>query len=150
VARYRVLELERRADPDGEWIPFAVRMKLDLVGLKMGLDDWQALAVADRDELLHAPVDTDGDLATFEITLRRLMAAAARPGPKPLSAQKRDAVSAWKEPHAIAGPAVSMLERLGRSAVWPELDRFGRYLVCSLATKDDEERLTAALDELLG
>ena len=147
--RYRVLELERQADPEGDWIPMAVRMKLDLVGLKMHLDDWQALPEDDRAQLLEAAAENDGEIATFEIILRRIMAAAGRPGPAQLSKEKREAVHGWKEAGPLTEPAASMLERLGRSEVWPTLDRFGRYLVHTLASKDDGARLGAALDEIL-
>lgn len=34
------------------WLPLAVRFKLDTVGLKVGLAEWQALPLADRRLLL--------------------------------------------------------------------------------------------------
>jgi hypothetical protein len=38
-----------------EWLPLAVRFKLDAVGLKIGLSEWQALARAKRQALLACP-----------------------------------------------------------------------------------------------
>jgi hypothetical protein len=39
----RVLLHEKLADPNGRTIPLIVRMKLDLVGVRIHLADWRAL-----------------------------------------------------------------------------------------------------------
>ncbi|HIF71374.1 MAG TPA: hypothetical protein EYQ61_02255 [Dehalococcoidia bacterium] len=39
----RVLLHEKLADPNGQTIPLIVRMKLDLVGVRIHLADWRAL-----------------------------------------------------------------------------------------------------------
>jgi len=38
-----------------EWLPLAVRHKLDLAGLKLGLRQWGALPLAGRTQLLRCP-----------------------------------------------------------------------------------------------
>lgn len=38
-----------------EWLPLAVRFKLDASGLKIRLSEWQALARAERQALLPCP-----------------------------------------------------------------------------------------------
>jgi hypothetical protein len=38
-----------------EWLPLAVRFKLDAVGLKIRLSEWQALTKAERQALLACP-----------------------------------------------------------------------------------------------
>ena len=59
---YPVLAFEREADPDGAWIPMAVRMKLDLAGLKIGLADWQSLEATERTVLLAGAAETVDDV----------------------------------------------------------------------------------------
>lgn len=47
---YPVLRHGQEADPDGESIPMAGRMKLDVAAVTIPLAGWQALLGADRRE----------------------------------------------------------------------------------------------------
>jgi hypothetical protein len=51
----RVFDFEPAAARELQWLPLAVRYKLDACGLKIGLKEWQALALADREALLRCP-----------------------------------------------------------------------------------------------
>ncbi len=144
---YPILELERRADPDGEWISYGVRMMLDLAGLKISLEDWQKLPRSKRDELTATRAETDGELRAFVEKLERALVdsgVAARP----LSQAKQAEVAFWRVATEPNPDAVAVLNELNADPIWPQLDRFARYLVCSFSRKRDIERARSALEEL--
>ncbi len=145
---YRILDFEREADPDGQWIPLAVRMKLDLAGLKVGLRQWQALAPPARRQLVEAPADSDHDVETFARRLADALAAAGASSPEPMSEARRSAVFAWKDAQPATDRIATLLADLGYRDQWQRLDRFGRYLVYTLASKQDGARLAVALREI--
>jgi hypothetical protein len=139
----RILTSERVADPKGEWIPYCVRMKLDLVAMKIGLDAWQAMTLEVRRRLIAAPIDSDRDRAAFTAILERAGASA-----EPVTGAKLAAVAVWRDGASPSDDAAALLETLRTTDLWPRLDMFGRYLVCAFARKNDRDGLVAALAEL--
>ena len=57
---------EKLVDPNGRTIPLIVRMKLDLVGVRIHLADWRALEKSYREFLIAAPVNSGGQYLTIE------------------------------------------------------------------------------------
>ena len=53
-----------------EFIPLAVRRKLDLAGLKPSLAAWTALTRAEKLAVCHLPVDGPGDLDVYREALQ--------------------------------------------------------------------------------
>jgi hypothetical protein len=145
--RYPLLESEREADPEGEWISYGVRMKLDLVGRKISLDDWSRLPRSVRDELTELTAETDAEIAVFE---RALDSASSGAGidSQSLPSAKREAVTAWRDPGEVTPAAQAFLGGLGGEGLWPELDRFGRYLICTFSHKSDIGRARRAMIQL--
>jgi hypothetical protein len=148
----RVLDLERESDPDGEWIPYCVRMKLDLAGLKIGLEDWQTLSADARAALVAAPVADRAERDAFAALIRREAdAAGARCAALP--EPKRALVETWRDAAAPSEPQLDVLAKLAGSrteaaVLWSRLDLFGRYLVHAFARKGDANTLARALAEL--
>ena len=62
-------------------IPMAVRLKLDNVGVKVSLKQWNKLARDERDQLLLGPCETPADRRAFRDQL--VAAIEARTGDKP-------------------------------------------------------------------
>jgi hypothetical protein len=145
---YPVLRLEHEADPDGAWMPMAVRMKLDLVGLKIGLADWQALDARDRDTLLGADVETDEAVGRFTAFLERSLADAGRPAASHLSDEKLSDCDYWRSPGPVPARVAAGLAAVGHADLWSRLDRFGRFVLFSLCRKDGDLRLAGAIEEL--
>ena len=150
-ASYPILEFEREADPKGEWIPMAVRMKLDLVGLKIRLPDWQALTSQDRASLVALDTESAAGEEQFGIALELALAAAGIGPAQTLTSEdaKPDRTNLdWYAP----GPPPQKLERslraLDRSDLWALTDRFGRYVLCKLSRKHADPRLATAAAEL--
>jgi len=145
---YPVLLFEREADPDGAWIPMAVRMKLDLAGLKIGLADWQALDARDRGLLLAAGAETDDAIGEFVPLLERSLADAGRAVASRLSDEKCTAREEWVTAGVAPVRVATRLAALGHADLWSRLDRFGRFVVYALCRKDGDLRLAAAAEEL--
>src|SRR5205814_10103329 len=66
---YLRLELEGDLHRTLEFIPLAVRRKLDLAGLKLSLKAWAAMTRAERLAVCHLPVDGEGDLDVYREAL---------------------------------------------------------------------------------
>jgi len=147
--RYPVLRIERDADPAGDWIPLAVRMKLDLARCKIGLADWRKLAMPDRQILLALPAETETEVGAFRERLAELLATAGATAPTALTGVTKTKLEDWSAPGPAPASVAERLARIGRLAAWDRLDRFGRYAVCSLARKDDVDALASVVDELL-
>ena len=143
---YPVLAFEREEDLRGEWIPMAVRMKLDLVGLKIGLKDWQALALEPREELIDIDVEDEAGIAHFERRLREILEAADRDMPCPLSEKKLSGRSLWKEAGPVPPEVARLAGELGVDLRWSELDRFGRFVLWHLSLKGSGGRFGQALE----
>ncbi len=55
-------------------MPREVRDKLDRVGIKLHLKEWQGFSVAERQRLCDLPCDTDADAARYATEVRDLVA----------------------------------------------------------------------------
>ena len=55
-----------------DWIPRPVRDKLDQVGIKLHLKEWQALRIEERQELCTLPCRTPAEKRTFQERLDTL------------------------------------------------------------------------------
>jgi hypothetical protein len=71
----RVFEFEPEEARALQWLPLAVRFKLDQCGLKIGLQQWHALALDQRAALVRRPPG-----ALFEQEVLELVPAARRFG----------------------------------------------------------------------
>lgn len=145
--RYPILELEREADPDGEWLSYGVRMKLDLVGRKISLEQWKRLPPAARDDLTAASAETEAEIDAFASTLERVLDEAHLDA-ELLPDSKRAGVADWRDATVATDAARRVLDAAGGGDLWPRLDRYGRYVVCTFARKQDHARLRRALIEL--
>jgi hypothetical protein len=143
-----VFRFERDGDPEGRWIPMAVRMKLDLASLKIGLEDWTALDARARQALCDAVAESDDDVARFRTDVVRMLADCGRDAPVRLDSAKVARVAIWRDAGPPPDDVARMLARLGHENAWSRLDRFGRYVAVALAAKKDADKLSAALAEL--
>jgi len=64
---------DRQAEERLELLPRIVRDKLDRVGIKLHLKDWQALSMAERERLRDSPCGTDGEAGRYAADLRTLL-----------------------------------------------------------------------------
>jgi hypothetical protein len=69
-----LLPWEKESYASLDWIPQAVRFKLDAVGAKVGLKQWQDLDLGHRKELLALPAESIAEKATWLEKLQAIVA----------------------------------------------------------------------------
>ncbi|HWE23894.1 MAG TPA: nitrate reductase associated protein [Myxococcales bacterium] len=142
---YLRLRLEGDVHETLEFIPLAVRRKLDLAGLKLSLAAWTALTRAERLAVCHLPVDGAGDLDAYREALAGFAQRAGHPV-APLEGGPLDR-GAWgpeRIPQAIAARAAKL-----SIAQWSALPEEARYVLLKLSeARRSPEKFEAALREL--
>jgi hypothetical protein len=131
-------------------VPMAVRRKLDKIGLKISLDQWQALGRGERLAICHLPIESAEErdtVATFiDETVRHRCGNAA----KPLSEDIRRAADPPAAPPAmLITNAKAQGFEIGQPA-WERLDQDERYALMKLGGgTEPSHNFHAALQELL-
>lgn len=127
-----------------EFMPFAVRYRLDRVGLKLSLAAWQELPVAERHALCEHPVDTDDARADFLARCIRDAAATSAPA-KPIAPVTDP--PPWRTFEAFTR-VVARFESFGRIPMrvrWEALPDESAYVLWRLADPTrDVDRFAAA------
>jgi hypothetical protein len=142
---YLRFELEGDLHRTLEFIPLAVRRKLDLAGLKLSLKGWTAFSRAERLAVCHLPVDGPGDLDVYREALAGFAERAGHPVALleggPIDAR---AWGASRIPDTVAARAPAL-----SAAQWSALPDEARYVLLRLAEpRRGPEKLDAALREL--
>jgi hypothetical protein len=136
---YPWLALESRRDPEKQWITWAVRMKLDLSGIRIGLGHWQALTESDRDRLHDFRVENRSDAESFKKLLLACMPksfAEIEAAIDRESAQRYwDSLSGRNLPDSVQ----ALIEQWNLDLDWKRLNLFGRYVFCAIAEKRNPE-----------
>jgi hypothetical protein len=142
---YLRLELEGDLHRTLEFIPLAVRRKLDLAGLKLSLAAWTAMTRAERLAVCHLPVDEEGDLEAYREALTGFAQRAGHPvAPLEGGPVDRETWGAARIPETVAArtPRLSL-------AQWSALSEEPRYVLLRLSeARRSPEKLNAALREL--
>ncbi len=148
---YPLLEFERTKDPTNEFITLAVRMKLDLAGCKIGLQDWSAFSRNQRQTLHDTDAESDSTVKAFKRILCDVLSQADRPPPSNLPATKLARTTQWTAPwngiETVAPKVLDLAQRQDIRINWSKLDRFSRYVLWYLAEKNDTVRFKTALRE---
>jgi hypothetical protein len=130
-------------------VPMAVRRKLDRVGLKVGLDQWQSLSRAERLAICYMPAFSHDECEALREGL--VEAAKARFGclPKELSEAAREEAS---PPRSVPILLATRSEAAGYdlAEAWQSLDEDERYALLKLGNgKTASHNLPVALAEFL-
>lgn len=129
-------------------LPLHVRMKLDLTGIKISLDDWLSFSFAERTVLCHLPYDSDEEKRAFQIYLDFL---SQKYRSTPASRTDMIASALWQpsrvpaavlEKSAAAGTLVTAAEWLG----WESHERYALYKTA--ISNSQPEAFADVLDEL--
>jgi hypothetical protein len=132
-------------------VPMAVRRKLDLVGVKISLEQWQALAQHERLAICHLPTNSDEERSAVQTFLEEAVRARAGTPTKPLSEEvKRSSEPPAAVPVQLVENAKAAGVTLAQSA-WDRLDADERYALIKLGGgAEQSHNFVAALRELLG
>jgi len=130
-------------------VPMAVRRKLDRVGLKISLKQWQQLPRIDRLAICHLPANLEEERDVLGQFIRESLGRIdGQPGILPLEAQEQA-----EPPPNPPEDLVQRAEALGFSlngAAWTRLDPDERYALTKLGSgQEASHNLAAALKEML-
>ena len=139
-------EFEAEFYPTLERVPFHVRMKLDLAGVRVSLSTWRAFSLEERRALCHLPVDNDEEKEVFAAFLAALAKARAGVEAERCSALDPDAWAAASVPDPVAarseGEGVPVTP-----AEWGRWAGHERYALYKTALSKDPELFRLALEE---
>lgn len=131
-------------------VPMAVRRKLDRVGVKVSLEQWQALAHHERLAVCHLPTDSPEEREAVKTFVEESVKARAGTTTKALSEEvKRSA----EPPGTPPAPLVENARAAGvtlNQPIWARLDADARYALIKLGGGDKQSHnFVAALQELI-
>ena len=132
-------------------VPMAVRRKLDRLGVKIGLKQWQTLGRGERLAICHLPAESEEEADALKLFIQETV--QSRSGEPPRSIPDTDRIAADPPPD----PPPTLVEHLGALGValdrtaWSRLDSDERYALVKLGGgKQHSHNLKAAATEFLG
>jgi hypothetical protein len=132
-----------------DFVPMAVRRKLDRIGLWIELTQWRALPRSDRLAICHLPSNLEEEREALALFIHD---AVARVGGEPTELSPEVQEQA-EPPSAPPENLVARAAELGFSltpAVWTRLDADERYALLKLGSgQDASPELAAALKEIV-
>ncbi len=143
--RYR---FESEIYPDLSRIPLHVRLKLDLTGVKISLNDWLAYSMEERAALCHLPVETEDEKKTFASYLDFL---SRRYHGQQAKLTKPIVDPPWENPVRIPDSVSAKSKDIGKPVTtdeWNGWNVYQRYAVYKLSiSKNEPEKFEQALQE---
>jgi len=147
---FRRFDFETELTDDLELIPITVRRKLDASGVKLHLEEWRRLTLAERRALCHLPIATNQETSVFAAILTEMVFRACGRPPESIAPSR-----------AVADPApapipAKVIELLGKHRLdptaWEKFDFDERYALIKLARDDSKflagwREITAGLSE---
>jgi hypothetical protein len=131
-------------------LPMAARRKLDRLGLKISLEQWQRLSRGERLMICHAPASMPDECEVLRLFIHEVAIARSGLPPRPLSDESRKEAEPPAEPPP---PLVANANALGVALTardWERLDDDGRYALIKLGgASRPSHNFKAALQELL-
>jgi hypothetical protein len=135
--------------PNLSRVPMHVRMKLDLTGAKISLDDWLVFSFEERTVLCHLPIESEEEKSAFIAYLNFLSGKYCG---KPLAMTDALDRALWDASHHVP-PSVIGKSALKASSVtreewtrWKPHERYALYKTAN--SKRDTEAFFALLKEL--
>jgi hypothetical protein len=129
-------------------LPMVARRKLDELGIKIGLEQWQKLGRGERLMICHAPTASDEEAAALRLFIDETLAKFGS-APKSLPAEKRQGL---KPPSSAPEQLVASAQQSGvalTQSAWSALDDDQRYVLIKLGVEKQSHKLKAALDEFV-
>jgi hypothetical protein len=131
-------------------VPMAVRRKLDRVGIKISLAQWQALGFGERLALCHLPVSSDDECEAVRIFANEAVTARSGSGVKPLAQASRAQANPPPQPPPTLVEHARVEGFTLNQPAWDRLDDDQRYALIKLGDNDlPSHNLPAALAEFL-
>ena len=121
-------------------IPMAIRLRLDVCGIKLKLNEWSKFTLADRQSLVEAPFISVMDHIAFGNRLRLLTQERCGAQPAALTPVVN---AAWDDvttvPAEVTDKARSSSVTI-TSAIWANLSQPQRFSLCKLSRPGHENK----------
>lgn len=131
-------------------VPMAVRRKLDRIGVKISLAQWQQLGRGERLAICHLPVADAAECEAVRIFVEEAVQNRCGVGTRELSAELRRAADPPANPPTTLVDRATAIGVALKQADWERLDADERYALIKLGGGTEaSHNLTAALHELL-
>lgn len=132
-------------------VPMAVRRKLDRVGVKVSLEQWQTLAQHERIAICHLPTDSHEECDALRTFLEETVQVRSGAATKALSDEvRRSAEPPAAPPERLVENAQTAGITLSQT-VWERLDPDERYALIKLGGGTEQSHnFVTALRELIG
>lgn len=132
-------------------LPLHVRMKLDLTGVKLSLNDWLAFGMEERMVLCHLPVDGEEEKRVFSAYMN-FLCEKYRGTPVQRVPPMSDSV--WNNTNQVPSPVIERTAAEGNAVTlgqWQTWNSHQRYALYKTAvSKNEPEKFFAVLEELGG
>jgi hypothetical protein len=129
-------------------VPMTVRRKLDRVGLKVHLAQWQGLGQGERLAICHLPADQPDECEAMRTFIVEAVKRTSGAEPKDLAPEQRRAADPpEKVPSGLAADAKAAGATLSQS-MWDRLDGDERYMLTKLGGEAKGDKLAIAIREL--
>jgi hypothetical protein len=138
---FRRFEFEKDVYETLELVPMSVRRKLDLLGLKLHLKQWQSLSRPERLIVCHFPITSQEEAEVLIAFLREAVARRDGSDLRELGPVTSDDQS---QPASIPPDAAKLLDQLKLPKQgWLRLDADEQYALARLAHRGPEKFLAA-------
>lgn len=122
------------------YIPMAVRFKFDKCGIKLSLAAWQLLPEDRRRDLLHAPCQNEGEIASYRAILCALIKEFTGDEPPSIPTAVHPPWAASAIPEQITRATTAMGFSAPSSAQWCQLTPLQRFALVKLSREEREYR----------
>src|SRR5438552_18895123 len=103
-------------------VPMAVRRKLDRLGIKIGLEQWQRLGRGERLMICHAPVESSEECEALQLFIDEAVRARSGAPPKRLAIELQQSADPPSMPPAKLTANASMAGVKLTRLEWERLD----------------------------
>jgi len=144
----RKFQFEKEVYESLSCLPMVARRKLDELGIKIGLEQWQKLGRGERLMICHAPTASEEEADALRVFIDETLAKFGSK-PKSLPEEKRQGL---KPPASVPERLVESAQQSGvalTQAAWAGLDDDQRYVLIKLGIEKQSHKLKAALDEFV-
>jgi len=132
-------------------LPLHVRMKLDITGIKLSLNDWLGFDMEERRVLCHLPIDDEEEKRVFSAYINFL---CKKYRGTPVKTVPPVSEAAWNDRSHVPPEVVERTAAEGKTVTpdqWQAWDVYQRYALYKTAvSKNEPEKFFAVLNELRG
>jgi hypothetical protein len=131
-------------------LPMAARRKLDRLGLKISLEQWQRFSRGERLMICHAPASMPEECEVLRLFVHEVAVTRSGFPPRPLSDESQQEAEPPAEPPPSLVANANALGIAVTAREWERLDDDERYALIKLGgVRRPSHNFKAALQELL-